>query len=99
MTKNQTPKRGGPRPGSGRTTDFLKRSQLLAIQLSLLCSESTARRHLRDNAGRIKGLVSPEHLDTLDGWENLSEFNQGFVYGYFLTRVGINQKQGFGVRL
>jgi hypothetical protein len=75
MVNNQT-KRGGKREGSGRTTNYLKRSQLLAIQLRLLCSETTARRELDDNAGRLKGLVSPEHLDVLDGWAEMSEFNQ-----------------------
>jgi hypothetical protein len=98
MVNNQA-KRGGKREGSGRTTNFLKRSQLLAIQLHLLGSEITARRELHDNAGRLKGLVSPEHLDVLDGWAEMSEFNQGFVYGHLSTRVAANRKARWGVRL
>jgi hypothetical protein len=97
MTKNQT-KRGGPRPGSGRTTDYLQKCKLLAIQLSLLCSESTARRELRDNAGRIAGLVSKDDLQDLGDWDNLSEFDKGFLYGHLATRVAANRKAGWGVR-
>jgi hypothetical protein len=92
-------KHGGKREGSGRITNYLKRCQLLAIQLHLLCSETTARRELHDNAGRLKGLVSPEHLDVLDGWAEMSEFNQGFVYGHLSTRVSANREAGWGTRL
>jgi hypothetical protein len=99
MTKNQTSKRGGKREGSGRAIDYLQRCKLLAIQLNCVCSESTARRELRDNAKRIAGLVSPEHLDVLDGWEGLSEFGKGFVYGNLSTRVAADRKAGWGVRL
>jgi len=72
---------------------------LLAIQLDLLCSESTARRHLNDNGGKINGLVSKDHLELLDDWEIMSSFDKGYVYGYFSVRVGINRKQGWGTRL
>jgi hypothetical protein len=99
MTKNQTSKRGGKREGSGRTTDYLKGCKLLAIQLNLLCSESTARRELHDNAGRINGLVSKDDLELLDDWENMSSFDRGFVYGHLSTRVAANRKAGWGVRL
>jgi hypothetical protein len=96
---NNQANRGGQREGSGRTTNYLKRCQLLAIQLHLLCSETTARRELHDNAGRLKGLVSPEHLDVLDGWAEMSEFNQGFVYRHLSNRVAANREAGWGTRL
>jgi hypothetical protein len=92
-------KRGGPRPGAGRTPDYLQKCKLLAIQLAYLCSESTARRELTDSGGKIKGLVPREHSEVLDDWENMSAFDRGFVYGYLSTRVGINRKEGWGRRL
>jgi hypothetical protein len=100
MTGNQTPtsKRGGPRPGSGRTPDYLKKCQILAIQVHLGCSESTARRQLRDNAGRINGLVSKDDLEFLSEWPQMTEFDQGFAYGHFITRVVERRKRGIGVR-
>jgi hypothetical protein len=99
MTNIQESKHGGSRPGAGRATDYLKRCNLLAIQLSLLCSESTARRELHDNGGEINGLVDRDHAEVLADWENMSAFDRGFVYGYFYTRVGINRKEGWGTRL
>lgn len=99
MNQTTKSKRGGPREGSGRDREYLKRCKLLAIQIHSLCSESTARRQLRDNAGRIKGLVSSAHLDVLGDWEEMSEFNQGFLYGHLSTRVSANRKAGWGVRL
>jgi len=99
MTKNQTSKRGGKREGSGRTPDYLQRCKLLAIQLNLLCSESTARRHLDDSGGKIKGLVTAGQLDVLNDWEKLTEFDRGFVYGHLRSRVEINRKKGWGTRL
>jgi hypothetical protein len=99
MTKIQESKHGGSRSGAGRTPNILQRCKLLAIQLDMVCSESTARRHLNDNGGQIKGLVSEKHLEVLDDWENMSSFDRGFAFGYFFTCVGINRKEGWGVRL
>lgn len=99
MSTTKTPKHGGPREGSGRDRDYLKRSKLLAIRLHLVCSESTARRELRDNGGEINGLVSKKHLEVLDDWENTSEFNRGFIYGNLITRVRADEEAGWGVRL
>ena len=92
-------KRGGSRPGSGRPRDYLQTCKLLAIQLTYLCSESTARRELHDNGGRINGLMSGAVLEALNDWESLTEFDRGFVYGHLTTRVAENRKQGWGRRL
>ena len=99
MTNNQTSKRGGKREGSGRTPDYLQKCKLLAIQASLLCSEATARRQLRDNGGEINGLVTGTVFEALTDWERMTEFDQGFFYGHLTTQVAANRKAGWGVRL
>jgi hypothetical protein len=98
MTNNQA-KHGGKREGSGRTTDYLQRCKLLALQLDMVCSESTARRWLKDNGGQIKGLVSQDHFEVLEAWSEMSEFDQGMVDGLLSARVQASRKEGWGRRL
>jgi hypothetical protein len=100
---NQTTKspRGGKREGSGRERDYRKRCEIYAIQLALACSESTARRTLRDygRANIVQVVGAAAEFEVLQAWDEMSEFDQGMVYGILKTRVGHMLDEGWGRRL
>jgi hypothetical protein len=97
---NQTNKsRGGKRENAGRQTDYRKKCFLFAVQLHHLCSESTARRMLNDWRWDIRKVAAKGAAELLTSWDELSEFNQGQIYGVLETRVANMLKAGWGTRL
>jgi hypothetical protein len=56
--------RGCPREGSGRAPDYRKRSEILAIQLTLGFSESHARRTLREWGDLARVIGNSEFTNT-----------------------------------
>ena len=101
MIENQTTeRRGGKRENSGRQTDYKKRCTIYAIQLGLTISESHARRTLRDYGGSAEHIIgSSSEFKVLQGWDEMSEFTRGMVYGILKTRVNHMLEQGWGRRL
>jgi hypothetical protein len=101
MSKNQKPeRRGGRRENAGRAPDYRQRCAIYAIMISLGCSESTARRTLREYGGNLKSLIgSTKEYEVLQGWDELSEFDQGMVYGVLSARSTDMLRRGIGVRL
>jgi hypothetical protein len=91
--------RGGARKGSGRVTNYRKRCELYAIQLEFVCSESTARRTLREWGGNLKRVIgSSKYYETLTEWDDLEEFDKGMVYGVLAARVTRMLEDGYGRR-
>ena len=99
MTRERTERRGGRRENAGREVDYLRRCELLAIQWRHECSESTARRMLKDAGGNIALLVTGGPLESLMEWNTMNEFNQGFVYGILHERVAEMRRRGIGRRI
>ena len=101
MATNQKPEqRGGRRENAGRQTDYKQRCTVYAIQLGLACSEDIARRTLRDYGGSAEHIIgSSSEFKVLQGWDEMSEFTHGMVYGILKTRVNHMLEQGWGRRL
>ena len=100
MTTNQKPeRRGGRRENAGRQTDYRQRCTVYVIQLGLACSESTARRTLRDYGGSAEHIIgNSSEFKVLQKWDEMTEFSRGFLYGVLKTRVEHMLEQGFGRR-
>jgi hypothetical protein len=72
----------------------------MAIQLELACSEATARRALKDAGGVLERVIENSmYIASLKSWDDLSEFNRGFVYGVLSARTTRMLDDGWGRRL
>ena len=100
MTQNQKPEqRGGKREGAGRAPDYRKRCEICAIQLALGCSDTTARRTLREWNGNFAGIVgSHKYGEVVLKWDEMDEFEKGITYGALGVHVHHMLKRGIGRR-
>ena len=81
------------KPTTGNDAPFTRSS------LGLRAASTTARRTLRDYGGSAEHIIgNSSEFKVLQGWDEMTEFSRGFLYGVLKTRVEHMLEQGFGRR-